>query len=65
MVSLRSCAATAVLLLATPALSAQGTVEVGDTPEFTLGNKTYNTMGKKTAADFRGKPTLVEFWGTK
>ncbi|MCP4093356.1 MAG: hypothetical protein GY747_07895 [Planctomycetes bacterium] len=54
----------ASLLLAAPAV-AQGTVEVGDTPTFQLGSQSYNTMGKTSAANFRGKPTLVEFWGTK
>jgi hypothetical protein len=54
----------ASLLLAAPAV-AQGVVEVGDTPNFKLGSQSYNTMGNSSAADFRGKPTLVEFWGTK
>ena len=57
-------AVVASLLLAAPAV-AQGVVEVGDTPNFQLGSQSYNTMGKSSAANFRGKPTLVEFWGTK
>lgn len=57
-------AVVAALLIAAPAV-AQGVVEVGDTPSFSFRDKTYNTMGKTEAANFRGKPTLVEFWGTK
>jgi len=56
--------AVAAMLIAAPVV-AQGVVQVGDTPNFTLGDKTYNTMGKTEAASFHGKPTLVEFWGTK
>jgi len=55
----------ASLLLAAPAVAQNTPVEVGDTPTFQLGSQSYNTMGKSSAANFRGKPTLVEFWGTK
>jgi len=54
----------AALLIAAPAV-AQGSVDVGDTPTFSFGEKTFNAMGKTEAANFRGKPTLVEFWGTR
>lgn len=60
---LRLAAPLAVGLL-TAAASAQGTVLVGDTPDFTL-TKAHNTMGAVSAEDFRGKPVLVDFWGTK
>ena len=49
--------------LLTAAASAQ-VVEVGDTPDFKL-SEAYNTMGATGAADFRGKPILIDFWGTR
>ena len=52
------------LLLAAPAI-AQGPVTVGETPTFNFRGKTFNSMGKTDSSSFRGKPTLVEFWGTK
>lgn len=60
-----SLAATAAAVALSPTAAAQGTVQVGDTPEYTLGAKTFNSMGSAAAADFRGKPVLVEFWGTR
>lgn len=58
-------AVSAAAVALSPAVSAQGTVQVGDQPEYTLGEESFNTMGSSKASDFRGKPVLVEFWGTK
>ncbi|MGB0954349.1 MAG: hypothetical protein ACPG31_14115 [Planctomycetota bacterium] len=60
-----SLAVTAAAVAFSPAAAAQGTVQVGDAPEYQLGAKTFNSMGAAAAADFRGKPVLVEFWGTR
>lgn len=60
-----SLAVTAAAVAFSPALAAQGAVQVGDTPEYQMGAKTFNAMGTSAAADFRGKPVLVEFWGTR
>ncbi len=59
-----SLAATAAVFSSSPAASAQGYAQEGDVPNFQLGSQSYNTMGAKEAADFRGKPVLVEYWGT-
>lgn len=47
-----------------PAAFGQGNVGVGDTPAFQFTNA-YNTMGAKGSEDFRGKPVLIDFWGTR
>jgi len=44
---------------------AQQTVSVGDQPEYEFSNSLFNGRGLKNLADFRGKPLLVEFWGTR
>jgi hypothetical protein len=44
-------------------LTAQ-TVTAGDVPSYSL-DKAFNAMGATKAEDFRGKPILVDFWGTR
>lgn len=39
-------------------------VEVGDTPDYSL-KSAFNTMGVSGAKDLRGKPVLIDFWGTR
>ena len=56
-------AAPLAVSLLTTAATAQ-VVEVGDTPDFRL-SEAYNTMGAQSAQDFRGKPVLIDFWGTR
>ena len=60
---MRFAAPLAVGLLSATA-TAQSVVQIGDTPDYSVA-KAYNTMGAQTAQDFRGKPVLIDFWGTK
>lgn len=39
-------------------------VQPGDSPKFTL-KEAFNTMGATSVEDFRGKPVLIDFWGTR
>jgi hypothetical protein len=55
-------AVTSVVL----ATSATGqVVQVGDTPSYSFGAQTFNAQGIKGSDDLRGKPVLVDFWGTQ
>lgn len=38
--------------------------KVGDTPSFTFSSELVNGQGVKSLADLRGRPVLVDFWGT-
>jgi hypothetical protein len=49
-------------LLAAPARSQSSTV--GKTPEYKWSSPLQNGYGAQSLADLRGKPTLIEFWGT-
>lgn len=58
--------ALALGLAATSAAPTQSTVvEVGSTPKYTFRTPVLNGKGLKSLADLKGKPTLVDFWGTK
>ncbi len=61
--SIVSVAAAAALALATAPAGAQ--IQVGDRPEFTFRDGLYGVPGATSLADFRGKPVLVDFWGTQ
>lgn len=52
-------------LLAAPAVAAQSTVVPGDLPEYTWRSDLFQGAAATSLADFRGKPVLVDFWGTK
>lgn len=52
------------MLAFAPLLQAQG-VDSGDQPEFKFREPLFNGMGVSSLADFRGKPLLVDFWGTR
>jgi hypothetical protein len=39
-------------------------VELGSKPVHEFRQKPINSMGIESLADLRGKPVLVEFWGT-
>ena len=64
----------ASLLLATAALGgaalllgarpAGGDVAVGDRPKFEFQASPDNGLGVKSLEALRGKPVLIEFWGT-
>jgi hypothetical protein len=38
---------------------------VGDTPEYKFRKAPVNALGVTSLADLRGKPVLVDFWGTR
>lgn len=57
-------AATALLFASEDAL-AQGNIEVGSKTSYTFQNAPANSMGVKSLKALRGKPVLVEFWGTR
>lgn len=56
-----SCLLTAALL-ASSALA--GSAKLGDSPSFEFRRPVANAPGLKSLADLRGKPVLVDFWGT-
>lgn len=43
----------------------QEAVEVGETLDHSFRNAPINSLGVKSLKELRGKPVLVEFWGTK
>ncbi|MCB9916326.1 MAG: hypothetical protein H6828_14455 [Planctomycetes bacterium] len=40
-------------------------VGVGDSVAYSFRDPIVNGMGAKSLSDLRGKPVLVEFWGTR
>ena len=50
-------------LLASP-LAAQGSQD-GDRPEYTFREVPFNGRGVTSLNDLRGKPILIDFWGTR
>ena len=38
---------------------------VGDTPEYKFRKAPVNALGVTSLSDLRGKPVLVDFWGTR
>lgn len=42
-----------------------GVIDVGDTASFSFRGPLVNGMGLKSLEDLRGKPVLVDFWGTR
>ena len=40
-------------------------VEVGSTPVYEFRQPILNGMGATSLADLKGKPTLIDFWGTR
>lgn len=45
--------------------AAQGVVDVGDTPAFEFQQAPLFGAGLHSLADLRGRPTIIEFWGTR
>jgi len=37
----------------------------GESTSFTFRTPPVNSMGVKSMADLRGKPVLIDFWGTR
>ena len=50
-------------MLIAPALTAQA--QVGDRPEFTFSAEPMFGAGAKSLDDLKGRPTIIEFWGTR
>ncbi|MFT5735462.1 MAG: hypothetical protein ACJA2W_003611 [Planctomycetota bacterium] len=44
---------------------AQGVVDVGANPTYSFRSAPTNSMGIKSLAELKGKPVLIEFWGTR
>lgn len=67
MTLLAACAAGTTLLLASTAITAgpAEVVEVGDKPSYSFQTAPTNSMGISSLEELRGKPVLVEFWGTR
>ena len=42
-----------------------GVIDVGDTASFTFRSSLVNGMGLKSLDGLRGKPVLIDFWGTR
>ena len=42
-----------------------GVIDVGDTASFSFRGPLVNGMGLKSLDDLRGKPVLVDIWGTR
>ena len=42
-----------------------GVIDVGDTASFSFKGPLVNGMGLKSLGELRGKPVLVDFWGTR
>jgi len=57
--------AVAGVVAALAAAPQQGPVEPGSRPEYTFHEPLVNGQGVKSLADLRGRPVLVEFWGTR
>jgi hypothetical protein len=44
---------------------AQSTVAPGDLPTYSWRGTPYQAEGPVSLEDFRGKPVLIDFWGTR
>ncbi len=58
-------AAMPAVVAATVPAATQSAVEVGDEVNYTFRSAPVNAMGIKGLDELRGKPVLVEFWGTR
>ena len=45
--------------------AAQGQAADGETPSYTFRESLLNGRGVQSLEDLRGRPVLVEFWGTR
>jgi len=67
MTALALATGTAVLLssLSGPRRTTLDVVEVGDKPTYQFHEAPTNSLGIKSLDELKGKPVLVEFWGTR
>jgi len=47
------------------AAPAQSTVVAGDKPDYVWRSTPFQANGPVSLEDFRGKPVLIDFWGTR
>ena len=55
----------AASVLLTGNATAQGVAEVGAKPSYSFRDVPANSMGVKSLEELKGKPVLIEFWGTR
>lgn len=46
-------------------LTSSTTVSAPDAVEYTFRQPPINSMGVKSLSELRGKPVMIEFWGTR
>lgn len=56
--------AVPVLVAAAAAPAVQSTPEIGDTVDYKFRSSPIDAMGITGLDELRGKPVLIEFWGT-
>lgn len=54
-----------VAALGAPASAQGGSAGPGDAPDYQFNNPLLNGRGVTSLSDLRGKPVLIEFWGTR
>ena len=54
----------ATMLAGMAAVLALGATRAGEGESYTFSKAPVNSMGVKCLEDLRGKPVLVDFWGT-
>jgi len=57
--------ALALPSVATSPAAGEGAPEIGSIVDHTFGKAPMNSGGLKTLAELRGRPVLIEFWGTR
>jgi hypothetical protein len=62
---LRSTLIVLALAAAAGAAQAQSTVVPGDSPAYAWRTQPFQAEGAVSLEDFRGKPVLIDFWGTR
>ncbi len=55
----------AALAALTATASTQGAARDGDTPSYKFQTPPLNALGVTSLEELRGRPVLVEFWGTR
>ena len=54
-----------VAALGAPAPAQGGSAGTGDAPDYQFNAPLLNGRGVTSLSDLRGKPVLIEFWGTR
>jgi hypothetical protein len=52
-------------LAVTLASAGVSNANAGDSPSYRFQKPPVNSMGVKSMAELRGKPVLIDFWGTR